>query len=215
MNICKHLILRKVEVGYIEFYFLPLATGAFPQVLGRIVRVLFQVHNALATCVQKQLHARHTRTCRHVCGVNGVDVATLEQSILLSVDSLATIKVRTTRCVCTRASMWMDMSQCIEFHTGVGSAYTRTQFIAVRLPSCDTVVPSAQHVAPSIQQHTTDGSPQASPPLRCDHGHRHGPCVSIGAHWVPTNECRHQETTHATLAGLASVDAHLGTSACV
>lgn len=52
--------------------------------------------NSLATGVEQQLCAGHARAGRDIGGVNLVDVSALEQGVLLSVDRLAPIEVRST-----------------------------------------------------------------------------------------------------------------------
>lgn len=91
--------------------------------------VLLHINDPLATRVQQQLAACHAWAGRHVGSVDGIHVTTLEQGILLSVDRLAAIEVRTAWGLGSRAGMRKP------------DRVPRVMLIAVRKTSRNAVVP--------------------------------------------------------------------------
>src|SRR3989304_3660974 len=82
--------------------------GTSPQVFSRRVRIFLHIDDSLAACVEQQFNASHTRTSCHVGCMDGIHVSTLKQSILLCVDCLTAIEIRTTWCLSPGTGMRMN-----------------------------------------------------------------------------------------------------------
>lgn len=150
------------------------------------MRVLLHKDNSLTCGVEQQLDAGHARAGRHVRRVDGIDIPTLEHGVLLSVDRLTGIQALATWRVGSTASVWK--SNRVEW----------VMVVAVRKASRDAVVPSSQHVATSVQQHTTNLTAAARRPLGGQQGQLHGPLVAAGSHLnAPTSDAHRLDWCHA------------------